>query len=37
MAQTDNIENSFPYVLVCSTLGTVISLSAVWIATVVIH
>ena len=37
MAHTDNIENSFPYVLVCSTLGTVISLAAVWIATVIIH
>jgi hypothetical protein len=25
--------NRFPYVLVCSTLGTIISLAAVWIAT----
>ena len=25
--------NSFPYVLICSTFGTVISLASVWIAT----
>jgi hypothetical protein len=26
-------DRSFPYVLVCSTLGTVVSLAAVWIST----
>ena len=26
-------DRSFPYVLVCSTLGTIISLAAVWIMT----
>ena len=32
---TDNQDRSFPYVLVCSTLATVISLASVWIATAV--
>jgi hypothetical protein len=27
-------DRSFPYVLLCSTLGTVISLASVWIVTV---
>jgi hypothetical protein len=31
---TSTTDNSFPYVLVCSTLGTIISLASVWIATV---
>jgi hypothetical protein len=31
---TSSIDNSFPHVLVCSTLGTVISLAFVWISTV---
>jgi hypothetical protein len=25
-------DNTFPYVLICSTFGTVISLASVWIA-----
>ena len=32
---TDNQDRSFPYVLVCSTFATVISLASVWIATAV--
>jgi hypothetical protein len=31
----DTQDNSFPYVLVSSTLGTVIALAAVWISTAV--
>ena len=31
MTSTPN--NSFPYVLVCSTLGTIVSLASVWIVT----
>ena len=31
---TSTTDNSLPYVLVCSTLGTIISLASVWIATV---
>lgn len=30
---TNTTDNSFPYVLVCSTFGTIISLASVWIAT----
>src|SRR6187401_1199433 len=30
---TSSIDTSFPYVLVCSTFGTIISLTSVWIAT----
>jgi hypothetical protein len=26
-------DNSFPYVLICSTFGTIISLASVWITT----
>lgn len=26
-------DNSFPYVLICSTFGTIVSLASVWIAT----
>ena len=26
-------DSSFPYVLVCSTLGTIVSLAAVWLTT----
>ena len=26
-------DNKFPYVLLCSTLGTVITLASVWLAT----
>ena len=32
---TDNQDRSFPYVLVCSTLATVVSLASVWIATAI--
>jgi hypothetical protein len=28
-------DNSFPYVLLCSTFGTLVSLAAVWIGTVI--
>ena len=30
MTNTDKIDNSFPYVLVSSTLATLVSLAAVW-------
>ncbi|MGV1015260.1 MAG: hypothetical protein ACOYB4_09850 [Methyloceanibacter sp.] len=30
---THTTDNSFPYVLVCSTFGTIISLASVWLAT----
>ena len=30
---TDNQDRSFPYVLVCSTLATIVSLASVWLAT----
>ena len=30
---TDETDNSFPYVLVTSTLATIVSLAAVWTAT----
>jgi hypothetical protein len=33
LEMTSTTDNSFPYVLVCSTLGTIISLASVWIAT----
>jgi len=32
---TDNQDRSFPYVLVCSTFGTVVSLASVWLATAI--
>jgi hypothetical protein len=31
---TNPIDTSFPYVLICSTLGTIVSLASVWVATV---
>jgi hypothetical protein len=31
---TSFTDNSFPYVLICSTFGTILSLASVWIATV---
>jgi hypothetical protein len=34
LEMTSFTDNSFPYVLVCSTFGTIISLASVWIATV---
>ena len=37
MTRNDETDISFPYVLVCSTLGTVISLEAVWISTAVAY
>ena len=30
---TSFTDNSFPYVLVCSTFGTIVSLASVWIVT----
>ncbi|HYJ58862.1 MAG TPA: hypothetical protein VEW64_05850 [Methyloceanibacter sp.] len=30
--ETDNIDDSFPYVLVSSLLGTLVSLAAVWLS-----
>jgi hypothetical protein len=35
MPSSDNSNPSFPYVLVCSTFGTIVSLAAVWISTAV--
>jgi hypothetical protein len=32
---TDNQDRSFPYVLVCSTFGTIVSLASVWLATAI--
>ena len=31
------IDNSFPYVLIGSTLGAIVSLTSVWIATVLTY
>ncbi len=33
LEMTTYTDNSFPYVLVCSTFGTIVSLASVWIAT----
>ena len=33
MTQFSTQDNSFPYVLVCSTLGTILSLASVWLTT----
>ena len=33
MNHTDKTDNSFPYVLVTSTLATIVCLAAVWTAT----
>ena len=30
---TSFTDNSFPYVLICSTFGTIVSLASVWIVT----
>ena len=30
---TSFTDNSFPYVLICSTLGAIVSLASVWIVT----
>ena len=30
---TSSTDNSFPYVLICSTFGTIVSLAFVWIVT----
>jgi hypothetical protein len=30
---TSFTDNSFPYVLICSTLATIVSLASVWIVT----
>jgi hypothetical protein len=32
---TENQDRSLPYVLVCSTLSTVVSLASVWLATAI--
>jgi hypothetical protein len=32
--ETDKIDNSFPYVLVSSLLGALVSLAAVWLSAV---
>ena len=32
---TDSQDRSFPFVLVCSTAATVVSLASVWIATAI--
>ena len=37
MTYTTDTENSFPYVLVCSLFGTLVSLAAVWICTAVAY
>lgn len=34
LEMTSFTDNSYPYVLVCSTFGTIVSLASVWIATV---
>jgi hypothetical protein len=34
---TDNQDRSFPYVLVCSLFGTVVSLASVWLATAIAY
>ncbi len=33
LEMTTTTDKSFPYVLICSTFGTIISLASVWIAT----
>jgi hypothetical protein len=33
LEMTSFTDNSFPYVLICSTFATVVSLASVWIAT----
>ena len=33
LEMTSSNDNSFPYVLICSTFGTIVSLASVWIAT----
>jgi hypothetical protein len=30
---TSTTDNSFPYVLLCSTRGTIVSLASVWLST----
>ena len=30
---TSSTDNSFPYVLLCSTLGTIVNLASVWLYT----
>jgi hypothetical protein len=34
LEMTTTTDNSFPYVLICSTFGTIVSLASVWIATI---
>ena len=33
LEMTSTTDNSFPYVLICSTFGTIVSLASVWIVT----
>ena len=33
LEMTSSNDNSFPYVLICSTLATIVSLASVWIFT----
>jgi hypothetical protein len=37
MTSSDIDNNSFPYVLLCSTIGTIVSPAAVWISTAVAY
>jgi hypothetical protein len=37
MTYTTDTENSFPYVLLCSLFGTLVSLAGVWICTAVVY
>lgn len=32
-SETYTSDRSFPYVLICSTFGTIVSLAAVWLST----
>jgi hypothetical protein len=33
LKMTSSNDKSFPYVLICSTFGTIVSLASVWLAT----
>jgi len=37
MTRNDETDVSFPYVLICSIFGTVVSLASVWITTAVAY
>jgi hypothetical protein len=36
-SETYASDRSFPYVLICSTFGTIVSLAAVWLSTAVTY